>query len=359
MTILQFRKAIWGLSVATVGAMSLTACLTPSNSKIDYRSSVKASTTSLEVPPGLSDYDKNSRYDLSGVVSARTVAQLQSQTATNPNTIAVLPMVKDMHIERAGETRWLVVDNRTAEQIWPALQSFWQENGFTLKTDQPSIGIIETDWAENRAKLPQTGLRKLLGGVLDGLYDTGYRDMFRTRVEKTAHGLEIYISHRGMEEVYTSADKVSTTWQPRATDPQLEAEMLTRLMTSLGVDKKTAQAAVQNADNTLGSATIQGNSLLVNDTMENTWRRVGQTLDRVGLSVTDRDISRRIYFVTPNPDDRGLFRKDFGKLKETYQVQFSTITDKQIKVSFADKAGQPYNGDGLARILKNLHDNLQ
>ena len=45
---------------------------------------------------------------------------------------------------------------------------------------------METDWAENRANLPQTGLRKLIGKALDSVYDTGMRDMFRTRVEKPA-----------------------------------------------------------------------------------------------------------------------------------------------------------------------------
>lgn len=354
MTIQKFTKTVKGTMTLVALGAALSACSTTTNQeKIDYRSTVKGS--SLEVPPGLTDYPKNSQYDLSGVVSYKTVASGQNVPVAG---VPVLLESKDMSIERAGDTRWLVI-KRPAEQVWPALQTFWEDSGFTLKTNQPSTGIMETDWAENRANLPQTGLRKLIGKALDSVYDTGMRDMFRTRVEKTSNGTEVYISHRGMEEVYTSANKDSTTWQPRQADPELEAEMLRRLMVSLGTDKKVADAAMQNAANKLKGAEIRGEQLVVNDTMDNTWRRVGLSLDRAGLSITDRNLSQRMYYVTPNPDDRGLFKKSFGKLKETYQVRFTTISANQTQVSFADKNGQPYTDQGLARVLKNLKNSLQ
>ena len=353
MTIQKFTKTVKSAMTLAALGVALSACTTTSQEKIDYRSTVKGSP--LEVPPGLTASAKNPQYDLSGVVSYKTVASGQNVPVTGA---PVLLNSKDMSIERAGDTRWLVI-KRPAEQVWPALQTFWEDNGFTLKTNQPSTGIMETDWAENRANLPQTGLRKLIGKALDSVYDTGMRDMFRTRVEKTSNGTEVYISHRGMEEVYTSANKDSTTWQPRKADPELEAEMLRRLMVSLGTDKKAADVAMQNAANKLKGAEIRGEQLVVNDSMENTWRRVGLSLDRAGLSITDRNLSQRVYFVTPNPDDRGLFKKSFGKLKETYQVRFTPISANQTQVSFADKNGQPYSDQGLDRVLKNLKNSLQ
>ena len=346
-------KTLLNVTLMTAMSFSLTACLTASDSKIDYRSNVKGSP--LEVPPGMSGYEKNDQYALGSVVSAKQVAQ-NANVPTNLTPVAL--DAKDMHIERAGDTRWLVV-KRPAEQVWPTVQTFWQDNGFTLRTNQPNLGIMETDWAENRANLPQTGLRKLLGRALDTVYDSGMRDMFRTRVEKVNGGVEIYISHRGMEEVYTSTNKDSTIWQPRAADPELEVELLRRLMVALGTNEADAKAALQNSTNTLKGASIQGDQLIVNDSMENAWRRVGQVLDRAGLSVTDRDISQRIYYVTPNPDDRGLFKKSFGKLNETYQVRFTQVSANQIKVGFADKAGKAYMGDGLDKVLKNLQTNLK
>ena len=353
MTIQKYTKTLVSTSVLVAMGLSLTACITPSQEKIDYRSTVKGSP--LEVPPGMSDYAKNSQYDLSGVVSSKRVAAGQGAPVAGA---PVLLDSKDMYIERAGDTRWLVV-KRPAEQVWPALQTFWEDNGFTLKVNQPSTGIMETDWAENRANLPQTGLRKLIGKALDAVYDTGMRNMFRTRVEKTANGTEVYISHRGMEEVYTSTSKDSTTWQPRKADPELEAEMLRRLMVSLGTDEKSSKVAMQNAANKIKGSEIRGNDLIVNDPLDNAWRRVGLSLDRAGLSISDRNLAQRVYYVTPNPDDRGLFKKSFGKLKETYQVRFTPISANQTQVSFADKNGQPYADSGLARVLKNLKDSLQ
>ena len=353
MMIQKLSKSLLNTSVLIAIGCSLAACQTTNENKIDYRSTVKGSP--LEVPPGMTDYSKNSQYDLNGVVSYKNVASGQNvPTGFSP----VLADSKDMYIERAGETRWLVVKH-PAEQVWPALQTFWEDNGFTLKVNQASTGIMETDWAENRANLPQTGLRKLVGKALDSVYDTGLRDMFRTRVEKTSEGTEIYISHRGMEEVYTSSSKESTTWQPRKADSELEAEMLRRLMVSLGSDEKSSKAALQNAANKVKCSEIRGNSLIVNDTLESSWRRVGLSLDRAGLSIMDRNLAQRVYFVTPNPDDRGLFKKSFGKLKETYQVRFTPISANQTQVSFADKNGQPYVDDGLARVLKNLKGSLQ
>ena len=111
----------------------------------------------------------------------------------------------DVRIERAGNQRWLVV-NRTPEKVWPSLRDFWTDNGFLLTTDEQNIGIIETDWAENRAKLPQDFIRATLGqSCLIRLYSTGERDKFRTRIERNGNGsTEIYVSHRGMIEKYAS-----------------------------------------------------------------------------------------------------------------------------------------------------------
>jgi uncharacterized lipoprotein len=71
---------------------------------------------------------------------------------------------------------------------------------------------METDWAENRAKIPQDFIRQSLGKFLDSLYSTSERDKFRTRLERTPSGeTEIYISHRGMIEVYPSGNAATPT----------------------------------------------------------------------------------------------------------------------------------------------------
>ena len=339
---------------ALTASFVLSACSSISTgAKIDYKSQVKGSP--LEVPPGLSDYDKSKQFDLSSGVRASTIA---NSTPTQAVAGDLLISAKDMHIEKSGDAYWLVV-NRPAEQVWPVLQEFWEDNGFTVRTSSAKLGTLETDWAENRALLPQTGLRKLLGKALDGVYETGMRDMFKTRIERTNNGTEIYISHRGMEEVYDSSSKDTTVWQPRMTDPQLEAEFLRRLMMKLGTNEKDAKVALQNSVNNSKGAVISGDKLIVSDNMDNTWRRIGLSLDRAGLSVVDRNFSSRIYYVQPSPDDRGLFRKSFGKLNETYQVKFKELSANQVEVSFNDKQGNPVSDSALNKVLKNLQKALK
>jgi len=236
-----------GLAVAAllVGS-ALSGCTTVSDTlsggKVDYKSaSATKKGPGLEVPPDLSQLTPDSRYVVPGLaVSANSYQVAQpSANVTRPTAATV---IGDVRIERAGSQRWLVV-NRSADKLWEPVREFWKESGFQLPIEQPELGILETDFAENRAKLPQDFIRNALGKVLDSLYSTGERDKFRTRLERTANGgTEIFISHRGMVEVVTgttgTSGSGSTVWQPRPADPELEAEFLRRLMVKLGVSQE-------------------------------------------------------------------------------------------------------------------------
>jgi len=175
------------------------ACSALETDKVDYRSAAKA--PKLDVPPDLTQLSKETPYTVvGGAVSAN--ASKAGQVETSKAVIAAVA-VGDVRIERAGNQRWLVV-NRPAEKLWEPVKDFWQENGFLLAMDQDKLGIMETDWAENRAKIPQDFIRASLGKLLDSFYSTPERDKFRTRLERDANGnTEIFISHRGMVEVYT------------------------------------------------------------------------------------------------------------------------------------------------------------
>lgn len=168
--------------------------------------------------------------------------QAAQPSGTAANAAAL--QLGDVRIERDGNQRWLVV-NRPADKLWEPVRDFWQESGFNLDQAEPNVGIMETDWAENRAKLPHDFIRSTLGKMLDSLYSTGERDKFRTRLERNANGsTEIYITHRGMIEVYGTTTKDNTVWQPRPSDPELETEFLRRLMVKLGVSQEQSKAIV-------------------------------------------------------------------------------------------------------------------
>ena len=348
-------------------AIGLSACTALETDKVDYRSTGKAPT--LTVPPDLTQLSKETRYNVvGGAVSAS--GYQAGQAAVSKTGVAAVSM-GDVRIERAGNQRWLVV-NRPAEKLWDPVKDFWQENGFLLAMDQNNLGIMETDWAENRAKIPQDGIRNLLGKMLDSLYSTPERDKFRTRLERDANGgTEIFISHRGMIEVYTSEKKDQTVWQPRAADPELEAEFLRRLMVKLGVSAEQAKSLVAGsvAKSNASVSTANGKPvLLLEEGFDRAWRRVGLALDRTGFTVEDRDRKQGIYFVryvAPNAENSepGFFSKLFsgsGKTIEATKFQIAVQSQGDITtVSVLDIKGAPETSDSAQRIVKVLADDIK
>ncbi len=378
------QLALAALAVAT---LSVTACSTVSelnpfeSKRIEYRSA--QSGAALEVPPDLAPPKYDDRYragtaTLSGV-------NAQNRAAILSGAGGVLPAVTGMRVERAGSERWLVVPG-TPETIFPRIREFWSGINMTLVLDDPRIGLMETDWAENRARILDDPIRRVIGKVFDNLYSSGTRDKYRTRVERGANGTtDIFISHRGMEEknIGTSASP-AFRWEPRKPEPEYEAEMLYRLMTFLGAPKEQAtqlaQAAVAPNPPTSGPAARvdqaqvvkAGNVsyLSVNDPFDRGWRRVGLALDRVGFTVVDRDRAVGTYFVRyADPDmlaknepgilDRLKFwQSDSKDVAEQYRISMKEVNGK-TEVRVLDKSGQPDATAIGSRIITLLFEQLR
>jgi outer membrane protein assembly factor BamC len=374
-------------SVAVLLIGVLAGCsgnILPESKKIEYKSAGKLPP--LEIPPDLTQQSRDERYavpDVSASKGTATYSAYSSERSGQARTTTaqdVLPQVDAMRIERSGTQRWLVVQGST-EKLWPAVKEFWQELGFLVNVEIPEAGIMETDWAENRAKIPQDIIRGTLGKVFDSLYSTAERDKFRTRLEKGAESnkVEIYISHRGMYEIYTNEGKTETRWQPRPADPELEAEMLGRLMVRLGADEsraKTMVAAEQRQERAkLSRATDGVGALLLEEPFDRAWRRVGLALDRVGFTVEDRDRSQGLYFVryvdpdTDNKkksDDSGMLSKlMFWKgsagdkpNQAQYRIHIKT-TGESTTVQVLTREGGVDKSDTSKRILGLLYEQLK
>lgn len=294
-------SALVTLSVAGCGSMDMLK-----SKKIDYKSAGTVPT--LDVPPDLTAPTADTRYqvpDLNprGTATYSTYSAERSENA-GAGKSDILPAESKVRIERAGSERWLVV-NMSPEKVWPIVKDFWQENGFVINVEDRQAGVMETDWAENRAKIPQDMVRKFLGKLIDSVYSSSERDKFRTRLERTTNPpgeTEIYISHRGMEEVYQPGSlSGSTMWQPRPADPGLEAEMLSRLMERFGVAKAQAKAMLAEQDQPdrakLAKAGDGTPILALVDPFDRAWRRVGLALDRINFTVEDRNRAKGIYYV--------------------------------------------------------------
>lgn len=377
------------LLLGTLAAAVLAGCSGSllESKKIDYRSAGKLPP--LEIPPDLTSPARDERYavpDINPKGTATFSAYSAERTGQSRTTTAqeVLPDVDKMRIERAGTQRWLVVSGEP-EKLWPKVKEFWQDTGFLVNLEMPEAGVLETDWAENRAKIPQDFIRNTLGRALDQAFSTPERDKFRTRLEpgKEPGTTEIYVSHRGMMEIYPNEAKDTTIWQPRPADPELEAEMLRRLMVHLGAAEERARVLASSGGPVPDRATLSrgadGASVLqLSEAFDRAWRRVGLALDRVGFTVEDRDRSQGVYFVRyvdPQIDnetkkrERGLFSRIFLFWRDDdskpvaasgsqYRVQVLGEGESSA-VKVLTREGGTDSSDTAKRILSLLFDQLK
>lgn len=381
----SFLLSPWFTSILLIGVLAgCSGNILPESKKIEYKSAGKLPP--LEIPPDLTQQSRDERYAVPDVAASKgtaTYSAYSNERAGQARTTTaqdLLPQVDKMRVERSGTQRWLVVAG-SADNLWPGVKEFWQELGFLSNVEVPEAGIMETDWAENRAKLPQDFIRGNLGKVFDSLYSTAERDKFRTRLEKGIEPgtVEIYISHRGMYEIYVEETKSETRWQPRPADPELEAEMLRRLMVRLGIEEsraKTMVAAEQRQDRAKLSRSSDGaGALLMEETFDRAWRRVGLALDRVGFTVEDRDRSQGLYFVRYIDPDTENSKKDASKgflsklifwkgsedsksKQSQYRIHVKATGDSTT-VQVLTREGGIDRSDTSRRILGLLHDQLK
>lgn len=372
--------------LAFAAALLASGCSVLEPDKIDYKSAGRG--VSLEVPPDLTQLPGQSRYAVGGDAVTASGYQAGQAASTNAGaSAAAANKIADVQFMRDGNERWLRVD-RAPDQLWSPVRDFWLESGFLLATDQANMGLMETDWAENRAKIPQDFIRNTIGKVFDSLYSTGERDRFRTRLERNAAGgTDIFVTHRGMEEVYSSAQKDATIWQPRPRDPELEAEFLRRLMVRLGVSQEQSKAMIAAGAQPVGASGAAGTgasaaapnaqvvagaggqpTVQLNEDFDRAWRRVGLALDRTGFTVEDRDRSKGIYFVRyvdPKIEKKepGFFGKMFGRASTqlpTTKYQIAVRSEAQSSlVSVLDGSGQPAPAADAQRIVTVLAQELK
>lgn len=377
----RWKTATMVCVTALLGACSALPKL--ESDSIEYKSASKNRLPDLRVPPDLTKPTADDRYAVPDAKGGALLSDYDKErrAAPDPAKTVVLPAQTNARVERSGNQRWLVVQSEP-DAVWNVAREFWQELGFVIAVETPEAGVMETDYAESRAKLDAGVVRNFLGKILDSISSTAERDKFRTRLERGTEpgSTEIYVSHRGMEEVYINEGKSDTRWQPRPPDPDLEAEMLRRMMARFGVQQERAKIEVAQAKQPQGPARAtlvkgQGGSMLsVNDQFDRAWRRIGLALDRVGFTVEDRDRSKGLYFVRyvdPDADNKSTPAKGgflsklnpFSKTekptsKEQFRIQVKDVSTTS-EVSVLNKDGAEEKSDTANRILSLLYEQLK
>ena len=381
-------------AVAALAAL-LSGCSGFGNKTTEYQGAAARASRPLEVPPELTAPTMDDRYAVPDPRAQTTYSAYSQRNPGAANPAApvvpaaptVLPKFDSVRMERGGGQRWLVVKGEP-EKVWPSVREFWVEAGYPLVREQPDVGILETEWYEDRAKIPDDIVRRTVGKLLPNMWSTARRDKFRTRLEKGAEPgtTEIFVSNRAVEEVYTSSDQTSTKWQPLPADRELEAEMLARMQVKLGTgDVKVAQAAAKGAGPVRAGAPVLPESrnavlenagagpLVVNDSFDRAWRRVGLALDRVGFTVEDRDRSKGVFFVRyidPEADlktgqkegflDKLMFWKPAPRTPQPqYRIHVTDAGASMSQVQVQNSQGAPETSATGKRILSLLFEQLK
>lgn len=377
--------------------VSLGACTFDAAEVLDRRPDYRTSQVGdpLEIPPDLTSStidDSLMVPELSPTGSATLSAYASERSGDRVVAAeAVLQEPLGMSLQRDGDRRWLLVDQPPAT-LWPAVKAFWTSNGFVLDRADPRIGIMETDWAENRADIPGGVIRSLLGSVADFTHSAATRDKFRVRLERVEDGSEVFLVHYGMEEVLVGepgtpgANNPRTSgvakWRPRPSDPELEAEMLRRLMVYLGADERRAEpqlAAATAASTALPPPRIQRTTapngqeaLLIEENYAQAWRLVGLALDRSRFPVEDQNRAQGLYVVgyqgssTQGENSSGgllsglaFWRDNDNPVTETprHQVRLAG-QGSQTLVVIQDAQGQPDRSPEAMRLLDTLGETI-
>ena len=297
----------------------------------DYVSSSRAKK--LDVPPDLSDVESNVEYGVPGeAVSYNTYEDAKKAGFTE---VKVLQNPEGMRLVKSGNLRWLVVDE-TPDKLWPHLEMFWQELGFGIKILNKRTGVMETEWIKSsKVKFDsKKGMASRFDAWLDGLSNLADRRKFRTRIENGVdkNTSEIYISQRsvvgmddeakerikrlkegsystdmykiqeyipdGEEEAQDITNKLQK--EMNMDEYEINAEILRRLMTKLGMTDFDAEKAIANPIERKNATFVksdQGNYVLLKDPYDRSWRRLSLALDIIGFVTEDKNRSEGIFYV--------------------------------------------------------------
>jgi outer membrane protein assembly factor BamC len=358
-----------GLSLLALSGCSQINQLTGAEESVDYKSTVAGEP--LSIPPDLAQANRDTHFKApEGAATFSEYAQGQ-QARQKANASGVLPATQGIEVMRDGDIRWLVVD-QAPDSVYPKVVEFWGDQGFTIHDKDPQAGLIQTDWAENRAKIPEGWIHKALGSLIDQVFDSGERERFRTRVERVNGKSEIYISHQQMVETPTVQDG-GFKWVYAKEDPGLNAAMLARLMVYLGTNVQQAQNQVAQAEKSpnevkVAQAPDNKSVLTLNEPFDRAWRRVGIGIDSAGFTVDDRDRTAGDYFVRYLDTDTGekieqssFFGRLFGTKNKAEPTQYRIHVGQQgdgSTVSILDKNGQPDTSETAQRILTVLSNHM-
>jgi outer membrane protein assembly factor BamC len=374
--------------VAAMLVLGLSACESMSvgnalpDKKVDYKKSRQASGN-LEIPPDLSsDTIAEGGVDFGGsspAVTTYSAYKSGKRQARSGGGRDVLPQNPNIEMRNDGDKHWLVIQG-SPNAVWGKTIDFWQEMGIVLVEQDPTAGVMRTDWIENRADIKSDFVTNFVRRTLNSLYSSGTRDQFRVRLERGSSGrTELYLTHSQMVEKLVGewgsneveADRA--VWTQGKPDHELEAIMLNKIMAYMGAsDQRSRQvSSASSSSKPLSQLTTTGTPRLqVYSDFPRTWRLVGIAMNRVGFTVEDRNRSNGAYYVRYNAPDTdqpkegmlskmAFWKKDDKDAAQRYVIQVQEVSSSESSVTILNEDGSPADASTSGRMLSLIHGQLR
>jgi len=319
------------------------------NLRINYYSN--KSVNSLDIPPDLTRPEHQKSFRISEYVKGVDENFINFSGKENIQPEKILEVNNEIKVRKNNSRRWLEI-SKTPDQAWNLVREFFKLEGFAIKKSNKKIGIIETDYLENRPELPDQSLgliRSMIQSVTSQSYSFPVIDKYRIRIEPLDNHKksEIFISIHSMKEIIDPNAVVSgnTIWVEKDPDISTENEMLLRFMIFLGESKPDSIQKIINAEQnlTLKSEVVNGINgyakLRVQSDVLTTWDALSWAFDRAGINLEDKDIKEKSFYIqAARSSDKGIMTYLFGEdaVQMSFQILLSEVSIDITEVSFND-----------------------
>ena len=364
------------MKIARISVLALLAGLVAAcESGYDYRYADPSVGQSLELPPDLAGVQVESKFELPAAISG--------DNETAKDKIPVLAKVQSVQLEGSGDLYWLQVDE-SVDNLYQLVKNFWASEGYRLNVDEPVIGIMQTEWiykSEGGEEESSSWFGQLF--TTEDLAAT--QDQYKTRIERseTNNLNRIYIAHRGTEFKYVLNEGAArkeaindSEWNFRQPEPELEIEMLARLMIYLGlqqddVEQQRGSVKLFKPRASLYVDADEGSPyLILNDVYQIAWNRVFHQLERMNFEIIDSEFKSGlsgegvIYVNAPTVDietSEGFFNfqseEKEGPMRFT--LVFSEETNQSTRLIIEDETGEFDTSPAGSQFLNPLYQKIK
>jgi len=307
--------------------------------------------TSLEIPPDLTSPEYQNAFRLSEFVKDIDENMVSFSESKSNKKIKVRESFDGIEVKKSGDRIFITID-KEPDIVWSLAREFLKLQGFAINTADKKVGIIETDFLENRTEAPDQSIgliRSLIRKGTGQSYSLPSVDKYRIRIEPINSGqkTELHLSLYSKEEVIKPTDlkEQNTVWKTKPRDPELEIEMLYRFMVFIGSDStKAKEKIIQATENKKIKVEIKDgingfSKLLFQEDILNTWDSLSWAFDKLNLQLDDKDIMERSFYIrTVRTADEGIMTSIFGgeAVKKTFQIKLKVIDENSTEVLFID-----------------------